>query len=47
MLVPVPITIDINQSNYQVNRAEEIAKERYAKGEISKEELDNILINIR
>ncbi|KXS47754.1 hypothetical protein [Halanaerobium congolense] len=30
-------------SNYQVNQAEEIAKERYAKGEITKKELDDII----
>lgn len=29
------------------NHAEEIAKERYAKGEINKEELDEILMNLR
>ncbi|MTI61811.1 MAG: hypothetical protein FH762_17815 [Firmicutes bacterium] len=36
-----------NFSNYNENRAEEIAKECYARGEISKEELDEILENLR
>jgi len=36
-----------NFSNYNENRADEIAKERYARGEISKEELDDILENLR
>ncbi len=36
-----------NRSHNQENRAVEIAKERYAKGEISKEELDAIIRDLR
>ncbi|PXV63226.1 MULTISPECIES: hypothetical protein [Halanaerobium] len=36
-----------NNSNYQVNQAEAIAKERYAKGEITKKELDDIRNDLR
>jgi len=36
-----------NSSKYDENKAEEIAKERYARGEISKEELDDILQDLR
>ena len=40
-----------NSSNYNNqhynNKAEEIAKQRYANGEISKDELNEILVNIR
>ncbi len=36
-----------NFSKYNENRAEEIAKERYARGEINKEELDDILKNLK
>ncbi len=36
-----------SNSNYQVNRAEEIAKERYAEGEITKKELDDIRNDLR
>lgn len=36
-----------NRSHNQENRAVEIAKERYAKGEITKEELDDILKDLR
>ncbi len=33
--------------HYKNDKAEEIARERYAKGEISKEELNEILNNLR
>jgi putative membrane protein len=36
-----------NRSHYQENKAVEIAKERYASGEITKEELDDILKDLR
>lgn len=36
-----------NDFHYQVDRAEEIAKERYAKGEISKEEFDQIIKDLK
>ena len=41
-----------NSSNYSnqyssSNKAEEIAKQRYANGEISKDELNEILVNIK
>ena len=41
-----------NSSNYSnqhsnSNKAEEVAKQRYANGEISKEELNEILVNLK
>ncbi|TDO73770.1 putative membrane protein [Halanaerobium saccharolyticum] len=36
-----------SNSSYQVNQAETIAKKRYAEGEITKKELDDIINDLR